>query len=182
MASITGIKTSLTGITESDAEDMIKLRNNPAYNKYLFQSTLTADEQRNWISKNKDRKDAYNFKIENLDGEFKGTISIYNIDNKAGEFGRYIATNPVNAIEAEYLLLKICFEELDIERIYCQTNIANRSVWSQHLKLGFRTVEEKEVIVGSGGGIPVTAVVQEITKEEYKKFDYDKIIRLIKHF
>jgi len=182
MISIKGIKTSLVPIEESDAEAMIRLRNDPAYNRFLFQSTLTVEDQRNWIAKNKNREGAYNFKVLDLNGEFKGTISIYNIENKAGEFGRYIVTNPVNAIESEYLLVKLCFEQLGMERVYCQTNKENRSVWSQHLKLGFRTVEEKEVIVGSGAGVPVTAVVQEITKKDFEQFDYSKIMRLIQHF
>lgn len=182
MISIKGIKTSLVPIEESDAEAMIKLRNDPAYNRFLFQSTLTVEDQRNWISRNKNREGAHNFKILDLNGEFKGTISIYNIENGAGEFGRYIAINPVNAIESEYLLVKLCFEKLGMDRVYCQTNKENRSVWSQHLKLGFKTVEEKDVVVGSGEGVTVTAVVQEITKKDFSEFDYSKIMRLIQHF
>ena len=74
--------------------------------------------------------------------------SLYTISGTAaGEFGRYIATNPVNAIEAEYLLLKICFEQLGLNAVYCQTNFENKAVWGQHLKLGFKEKGTKDVTV-----------------------------------
>ena len=182
MASIRGIKTILAEITEADAEDILKLRNDPSNNKFLFQKPITSDEQINWIKKNRDDEKARNFKVTDLNNEFKGTISIYNIADKRGEFGRYIVTNPVNAVEAEYLLLKICFEQLGLKAVYCQTNLENKAVWGQHIKLGFREVEQKDVTVGSFATVKVRAIVQEITDEEFRAFNYDKVIRLIKFF
>ena len=179
---VRGIKTILTELSEEDAVNVVNLRNDPAHNKFLFQTPITVDDQVNWIKKNRDAEDAKNFKITNLDNEFKGTISIYNIRDGKGEFGRYIATNPVNAIEAEYLLLKLCFEQLGMKAVYCQTNAENKAVWSQHLKLGFKEKERKDVTVGSMGDIKVQAVIQEITAEEFRNFDYGKIIKLIKFF
>jgi len=182
MITVRGIKTILTELSEEDAEDVVKLRNDPANNKFLFQKPITVEDQVNWVKKNKNAEDAKNFKITNLDNEFKGTISIYNIRNGTGEFGRYIATNPVNAIEAEYLLLKICFEQLGLNAVYCQTNFENKAVWSQHLKLGFKEKGRKDVSVGTVGDIKVQAVIQEITAEEFRNFNYEKIIKLIKFF
>lgn len=182
MLSIRGIKTILTEITEEDAQDIVNLRNDPANNKFLFQKPISVDEQLTWIKKNIGSEKARNFKVANIDNEFKGTISIYNIEQGRGEFGRYIVTNPVNAIEAEYLLLKICFEQLGMNAIYCQTNLLNRAVWGQHLKLGFRQTGTKEVVVGTEGDVSVTAVVQEITADEFRSFNYEKIIKLIKMF
>jgi RimJ/RimL family protein N-acetyltransferase len=182
MLSIRGIKTILTEITETDAQDIVTLRNDPANNKFLFQKPISVDEQLNWINNNKGSEKAKNFKVTNSDNEFKGTISIYNIENKRGEFGRYIVTNPVNAIEAEYLLLKICFEQLGLKTVYCQTNLENKAVWGQHVKLGFREIETKEVSVGSNADVKVKAVIQEITADEFRQFNYEKIIKLIKFF
>lgn len=180
--SIQGIQTDLSEITESDAADIVKLRNDPVNNKFLFQKVLTIEEQLGWIKKNKDRTDVKNFKVTSKTNEFKGTISIYNIVEKRGEWGRYIVTNPINAIEAVYLLLKICFEKMDMRAVYGQTNIQNKSVWGQHAKLGFRQVEIKEVPVGSNMDIFVTAIIQEITSDEFQAFSYDKIIDLLKYF
>ncbi|HEY6437542.1 MAG TPA: hypothetical protein VIY47_13200, partial [Ignavibacteriaceae bacterium] len=66
--------------------------------------------------------------------------------------------------------------------VYCQTNFENKAVWSQHLKLGFKEKGRKDVAVGTAGDITVQAVVQEITAEEFRNFNYDKIIKLIKFF
>ncbi len=182
MVSIRGIKTILAEITEADAEAILRLRNDPHNNKFLFQKPITPEEQISWIKKNSTDIRSKNFKVTDLNNEFKGTISIYNIENGRGEFGRYIVTNPVNAVEAEYLLLKYCFEDLGLDAVYCQTNLENRSVWSQHLKLGFKEVGQKDVAVGSSATTMVKAIVQEITSEEFRNFDYEKIMRLIKHF
>jgi RimJ/RimL family protein N-acetyltransferase len=182
MLSIRGIKTILTEISEADAEDIVNLRNDPANNKFLFQKPISIEEQLNWIKRNMGLEKAKNFKVTNIDSEFKGTISIYNIEEGRGEFGRYIVTNPVNAIEAEYLLLKICFEQLGMTAVYCQTNMDNKAVWGQHVKLGFREIETKEVSVGSNADVMVKAVIQEITNDQFKQFNYDKIIKLIKFF
>lgn len=182
MLSISGIKTNLTEITESDAAEIIKLRNDPAYNKFLFQREISLSEQIEWIKKNKDREDCKNFKVTNNENEFKGTISIYNIVDKRGEWGRYIVTNPVNAIEAVYLLLKICFDKMGLQAVYGQTNIENKSVWGQHFKLGFRETERKDVAVGSNGDVIVKAIIQEITAKEFRGFNYDKIFKLIQFF
>ena len=182
MHSIQGIKTRLEEITESDAADMVKLRNDPSNNKFLFQKEIKLDEQIAWINKNKNSTDVVNFKVSNLANEFKGTISIYNILEKRGEIGRYIVTNPINAIEAEYLLLKFCFENLGLKAVYCQTNTENKSVWGQHIKLGFREKEKKDVKVGSYNNVIVHAIVQEITAEEYKAFNYENIMKLIRLF
>ena len=182
MVSIAGIKTDLLPVDEADAADMVALRNDPANNRFLYQEPLTVENQLAWIRKNKDREDAYNFKVVNKEGQFKGTISVYNIRDGAGEFGRYIVINPIHAIEAEYLLIKLCFENLGFKKVYCQTNMENKNVWNQHLKLGFKTTEIKEVPVGSGMNTIVAANIQEITREEFEAFDYSKILRLINQF
>ncbi len=182
MISIRGKKTILTEITEADAEDILRLRNDPAHNKFLFQKPISPEEQINWIKRNKDDVKGRNFKVTNLANEFKGTISIYNIVDGRGEFGRYIVTNPVHAIESEYLLLDMCFGQMGLKSVYCQTNIENNPVWRQHTKLGFREIERKEVIVGTDSSVKVIAIIQEITAEEFKAFNYEKIISLINFF
>jgi RimJ/RimL family protein N-acetyltransferase len=180
--SIKGIKTSLTELTESDAEDVVLLRNDPAKNKFLFQKAMTINDQVAWIIKNRNSNESKNFKVTDNHQVFKGTISIYNIADNRGEFGRYIVTNPINAIEAEYLLLKICFEVLKLNAVYCQTNIDNKTVWGQHTKLGFKETAIKEVPVGSFADVMVKAVVQEITAKEFLAYNYDKVMKLIKFF
>jgi len=180
--SIEGIKTRLEEVSESDAADIVELRNNPAYNKFLFQKPLTVEDQLAWIKKNKNRADAKNFKVTDRDGSFKGTISVYNIVDGRGEWGRYVVNNPVHAVEAVYLLLKVCFEQMNMKSVYGQTNIENKAVWHQHPKLGFREVEIKEVPVGSDWNVMVKAIIHEITAEEFKNFNYSHILKLVSFF
>ena len=179
MRGIEGVATDLIEVSEADAEDIVKLRNDPNFNTFLYQSPLSINDQKNWIKKNREQKNSVNFKVVNKKGDFKGTISIYGIKDRRGEFGRYIVTNPVQAIESEYLLLKYCFEKVDLLAVFCQTNINNERVWKQHAKLGFTNKGTIEVAVGSGTGTLVQAVFQEITREEFQGFDYSPIIKMI---
>ena len=176
---IAGINTKLIEIDEIDAVDIINLRNNPAYSKYLFQQPILIENQIRWIKENRLKHDNINFKVVDLENNFKGTISIYDIKEKRGEFGRYIVTNPINAIEAEYLFLKFVFVTLKLESVFCQTNQENNSVWNQHSKLGFRFVQIKNVLVGETPQVAVKAVVQEITANDFYTFNYSDILQLL---
>jgi RimJ/RimL family protein N-acetyltransferase len=182
MKIVKGIQTTLVEVSESDAEDMINLRNDPKNNKYLYQKHLTIEDQINWIRENKKKTDTVNFKVLNVQNEFTGTISIYDIKNDRGEFGRYIVNNAINAVESEYLLLKFCFNELKLKTVYCQTNIENKKSWKLHLKLGFKPIETKKVLVGSAPQIYVDAYIQEINKAEFENFNYEKIFDLLRSF
>ena len=76
----------------------------------------------------------------------------------------------------------MCFGQMGLKSVYCKTNIEKNSVWRQHTKLGFREIERKEVIVGTDSSVKVIAIIQEITAEEFKAFNYEKIISLINFF
>ena len=179
MKKIIGICTQIEEVSEKYVSEIVALRNDPKFNKYLFQSELTVDNQVKWIENNKRKGDNTNFVILDKNDSFKGTISIYDIQNNRGEFGRFIATNSINAVEAEYLLLKFSFETLKLDSVFCQTNIENTSVWQMHFKLGFQTIKNIETFVGDNHQIKVDAVFQEISKDQFQKFDYQPIFSLI---
>ncbi|MBL0079445.1 MAG: GNAT family N-acetyltransferase [Bacteroidetes bacterium] len=148
-----GKLTSLIQLNISDAAEIVNLRNDEKFNKFLFQEPISLEEQKKWINNKNTLETEVNFKITDANNNFVGTISIYNIENHKGEFGRYIAKNPINAIEAELLLLKFCFEELKLKAVYCFTNINNIKVYSQHTKLGFKDIGIVSVNVGSASNI-----------------------------
>jgi RimJ/RimL family protein N-acetyltransferase len=179
MDRIKGICTQLVEVSVKYVSEIVALRNDSNFNKYLFQSELTFDNQVKWIENNKRKGDNINFVILDKNDSFKGTISIYDIQNNRGEFGRFIATNSINAVEAEYLLLKFSFDNLMLDRIFCQTNIENTSVWQMHTKLGFQSIKNIEIFVGDNHLTKVEAVVQEISKDQFQKFDYQPIFSLI---
>ena len=99
------------------------------------------------------------------------------MENHGAEFGRFIATNPIAAIEAELLLLRYGFEHWSLTKIYCCTVKANTKVWQQHTKFGFRIIGED-----FDERIEAERVLQEIRLEDYQLFDYSKIITTLKRF
>ncbi len=178
-----GKLTSLIQLTISDATEIVNLRNDEKFNKFLFQETISLEEQKKWINNKNSLETEVNFKITDVNNNFIGTISIYNIENGKGEFGRYIAKNAINAIEAELLLLKFCFEELKMTVVYCYTNIKNENVYRQHTKLGFKDVGIISVNVGSASNVKkVDAIHQEISYDDYIHFNYENIYHLINKF
>jgi RimJ/RimL family protein N-acetyltransferase len=176
---INGILTAIVEITEQDAADIIQLRNNPEINRFLSsQTTTTLEQQMAWIKQNRAKKDNIYFKIIDLKTKaFKGTISLYSIENDKAEFGRFIATNPIAAIESEFLLLKYGFEHLGLNEIYCCTVKENTKVWNQHTKFGFKIVGED-----FDSRIQQTRVIQSLQKSDYQTFDYDNLLKTIKRF
>lgn len=179
MTIVKGIKAKLIEVSEIDANDIITIRNNSVNNKFLSSSReISEDEQKSWIQSNRKRKDNYYFKITNFTDSFFGTISIYNIKNGEGEFGRFISMNPLLAVEAEYLIMKFGFEELSLNKIYCKTILENKSVWNQHYKFGF--VDEGDPIFDES--LKAYLKIQYISKDIFLCFDYRKILGLISRF
>ncbi|MEP7106911.1 MAG: GNAT family N-acetyltransferase [Ferruginibacter sp.] len=171
--------TQLEEVTIDDAKVICDLRNNERNNKYLSSSApVSIGDQQSWIINNKAKQDGYYLKIIDLSNdECCGTISLYNISENKAEFGRYIATRSLQAIEAEYLLIKLGFEALNLKEIYCRTAIENTKVWQQHYKFGFRDIEEimlKEKAL--------LLKVQEISADTYNSMDYSFINKIIERF
>ncbi len=179
MTFVKGSKTNLVEISENDADVIIELRNSPSINKFLSSSKkIETQEQIAWIRNNKAKADNFYFKITDLKNNFFGTISIYNITDNQGEFGRFISTSPLHAVEAQYLIIKFGFETLNLNRIYCHTVIDNKSVWNQHYKFGF--VDNENFVFD--GNLGVQFKIQEISREAYTNFDYGPILKLISRF
>ncbi len=172
---IEGLKTNLVEISESDASDIILLRNNPEFNRFLSSHTpISLDAQIEWIKKNRERKDNFYFKITDKQHVFKGTISLYGIENNSAEFGRFISMSSVASVEAEYLILKFAFDELNLNRVYCKTIEENQKVIQMHTRFGFKTIgiEKKE-------SLNKPLIVQEMTREEFQQHDFRPILSLI---
>ena len=175
---IDGICTSLVELTLNDAAAVINLRNNPDNNRYLSsQVKLTVQMQRDWIASEQARDDSINFKIVDSDGAFQGTISIYRIADGAAEFGRFIAPNSLYAVEAEYLILKLGFEQLGLQRIYGKTVTENKKVWKQHYRFGLRDAGTE-----LDSRINKTVIIQDIRLADFQQFDYSPLLRLVERW
>jgi RimJ/RimL family protein N-acetyltransferase len=176
-----GETTILRQVKLDDSLFISQLRSDPKVYKFLSSSSpITLEQQKDWLEKYIDSKDGYYFIIDNpLLFKSVGTISIYDVNNgkREAEFGRYIAVNSVNAIEAEYLLLDFCFNVMHLESVYCRTADNNVKVWKQHLSFGFQNVSFEEF---SDKNIMLRR--QAITRAEFLDFDYSKIFTLINRF
>ena len=170
-----GKSTILSLVTEADAADIIELRNNPSINRFLSSSKpIAVEDQVVWLRKNPSGKESFYFMVRNNLGEPAGTISVYNIRNGAAEFGRYVCTKPLQAVESERMLLRFVFDDLKLNYLYCRTAESNESVWRQHLRFGFRDCgNETDEHLG------FDLHVQGITREAYLAYDYSKIDTLI---
>ena len=170
-----GKNTILRPVSESDAASIIEMRNNPSINKYLSSSKpLSLEDQVSWLKRNLGAKDQHYFMILDKLEIPVGTISIYNIKNGSGEFGRYVCTQAVQAVESERMILQIAFDILNLQYLYCRTAESNESVWRQHLRFGFRDCgNETDEQLG------FDLHVQGITREAYLAYDYSKIDTLI---
>ncbi|MDF2380615.1 GNAT family N-acetyltransferase [Nostoc ellipsosporum NOK] len=176
---ITGRRTILKEVTPADARDICLLRNDPQINRYLSSSTtVSVEQQTHWIIANKARNDGFYFKI--LDSEqqrFCGTASIYNVLNGEADFGRYVCTQPVQAVETEYLLMEYAFNTMQLNKLFCRTAEENRRVWRQHVTLGFKETGQ-EILPGK----ELLIKVQELTRDEFLQHDYSFLERLLDRF
>lgn len=178
-----GNKIKLVTMTVNDAQNFVTLRNNPNYNQFLSNRNqlITLESHLNWM---KNLKNQFDFKIIlKDDSSFAGGIALYDIEKllESGiyqaEFGRYIATDSISAVESELMILKFGFDVLNLNRIYCNTVKKNEKVWKQHLKFGFKFIGED-----FDHRINETRVMQEINYEEFKKFNYSSIEKILSKF
>lgn len=180
-AQIKGTKTLLQEVAVEDAAAICALRNDERINKYLSTSRqVSLAEQEDWIRMNLARKDGVYFKIiDSTTGEFCGTASIYALSGDGADFGRYISTKALQAIEAEYLALKYAFEEMGLKRIFCRTSVENKKVWKQHLNYGFVDVGEEMLRAADK---ELILKIQELSYEKFLATDYSFLQKLIQKF
>ncbi len=178
MLILQGIITQLREQSEQDAGDVIALRNNPDYNRYLSNpgQTSSVEDQISWLQREQEAGLNYNFSIF-LEEKFSGTCSLYNITDYEADFGRYIATNPIAAIESEYLCLRFAFEQLGLQQVLCKTLTENEKVYRQHTRLGFETLGE-----GFDERVKKPLLLQAITVEAFRNFDYAPTLSMIQRF
>lgn len=176
-----GEATILRQVNLEDALFISQLRSDSKIYKFLSSSSpISVKQQKQWLKNNVGSNDGYYFIIEDRKLlKSVGTISIYNLDILEGkaELGRYISLNPINAIEAELLILQFCFNVFQLDTVYCRTADKNQKVWKQHLSFGFKDVGFEDF-----EGKNLLLRRQAITRMQFKDFDYSKITSLINRF
>jgi len=131
---LSGFAFKIRPIRESDVNNILFLRTNTKLNSFIHPTSASYDDQIFWLSEYFKRQGDYYFAIEKLNGNhFEGLISIYNINNNSGEWGRWILKDQsLAAVESIFLILNCAFEILKIDLAYTRTNVENIKTVSLH--------------------------------------------------
>lgn len=133
----------LRPVTSDDSAAIVALRNLPELSRFINATSADPADQRAWLDRYYDRAGDYYFIVEGRDGDFEGTIALYDVDAelRTAEWGRWILRpNSLGAVESALLLYRLVFERLGLETVYCRTVAANTAVISFHSSCGLESV------------------------------------------
>jgi RimJ/RimL family protein N-acetyltransferase len=133
--SVEGYSYSLYPVTTKDAPFIIEVRlEDMERNKFIHTISPDVSLQVEWIEKYYNTPDDYYFLVKNKStGRKEGLISVYNINDGKGEWGRWVMKkDSLAAVESFYLLCRIAFEQLGLDEIYSRTLPENKKVVDFH--------------------------------------------------
>lgn len=139
---IDGYLYRLRPVSTEDASFIVEVRTeNAERNKFIHPISQSVDAQIQWIEDYYKTDNDYYFVIENsFTKNPEGLISIYNINNKKGESGRWvIKEDSLSAVESFYLLYRLAFEKIFLDEVYGMVIEANKPVVAFHKSVGQKT-------------------------------------------
>lgn len=161
-----GRRFSLRPATREDAGFILSLRTDPELGRYLHPTSPKLEDQLAWMEAYEARDGDYYFVIEDqvLDAPV-GTIAIYDADQGAAEWGRWlIRPGSLAAVESALLTYRAGFEVLGLSRLYCRTIADNQRVVSFHDSMGAKRTGLLEAYASLRDG-PHDAVEHTVTAE-----------------
>lgn len=169
---------NLRSVLTGDAEFILKLRLDENLNKYLNKVDNDLEKQILWIKNQQKADNDYYFLIESTKGNPLGTISLYNIQNREGQFGRWVSIgNSVQNVESAVILYDFGFYELGLDLIYSETVRENKKVLNFHKRFGATILND----FTEYNNFVSQKVIIKIKKDEYKIIR-KKNIELINYF
>ena len=125
--------------TIEDAEYILSIRNRPENSLFLNPTSSDLDLQVKWMQlEAQDLTSRYFIILNSLKAPI-GTISIYNILDGHGEFGRWICSgSSLESLESAWLLHHYSFKILNLESVYSRTLAKNKKVLNFHHRFGAR--------------------------------------------
>lgn len=134
---------TLRDITPNDQEMIREWRNRPEIRKYMYTDhEIGAQEHAAWFSRilnDSSRK----YWIITCGGEDVGLVNLYNIDNRNHHCYWAFYTASQNARGkgigsfAEFSILRIVFDEMNLQKLCCEVLAFNQAVINLHKKFGF---------------------------------------------
>lgn len=168
-----GIHTNLRSVKEEDAEEILKLRNDPRITEFLPPLNVTVEQQKQWTSKQRADKESYYFIIEDKQENCIGTVGFYDIVGDHAETGRYCCVGEVqHSVEATILQSDFVFDVVGLSYLTSWVYEDNKPVVSLTKNYGFECVEK----TFADDGRPCFLFRQ--TKEQYLK-KRGKIVKLL---
>lgn len=142
---IAGRLVYLRALDRDDIVQVAKWRNSPnVYNHLVEREPISISRQIRWFEELSDRTTVRWYVICTHADQAIGVVSLDPIDwrNRHAEWAFYIGETSYrgrgHGVEAEFLLLKHAFSQLNLERLYCKVLADQQDVISLHRRFNFR--------------------------------------------
>lgn len=146
---IEGKYVNLRSVSVEDAEFTLKIRQDPEFTQYLPPINITLEQQCQWISKQREKKDDYFFVVLDKAGNKIGTLGVYDISDNTAEMGRLtMKGNPLQSIEAQLLVFDFGFNYLDLDKVLSFVYAENKTALRFTSQFGAIQSESPEEIKG----------------------------------
>lgn len=174
-----GKKVKLRGFEKNDLEETHKAMNNPNMTRYLsvYFRPHSKEEEEEWIEKTWEKRQKgqeYTFAVEEKTSEeLIGSVSLLSIKqkDKRAELGIWIKEDYWGkgyGTEAEELMVKYGFEELNLHSIYARAFDFNERSQKAIEKVGFKKVGKQRESLYRNGRYCDT-LYYDMLKEEWEK-------------
>lgn len=140
---VEGVGLALRLVEPTDAGYIHGLRTDPAYNAHLSYVSGTAEDQRSWIERYKEREAEgleFYYVIERLsDGHACGVVRLYNIQNNCFTWGSWILDHnkpSKAALESAGLSFGIGFDALQLDTAFVDVRKENTRAEALYRRFG----------------------------------------------
>lgn len=157
-----GKYTIIRSVEEGDAEFILELRLDSYNSQFINKTENILEKQIEWIRSQRSRLNDYYFLFTDKENKKAGVISVYNIEDKKAESGRFISFgSSLENMEAVLMHYDFAYYELGINLIHFTVSKNNKKVANMWKRLGIPIICDTKV-----NGID--SYYFELTKEDYE--------------
>lgn len=129
----------LRSAREEDAKRTLFLRLDRDKTRFLHYVDNDLEKQKKWIRDHMNLDGDFFFVVCDMStGEIIGTMGIYEICERRGHIGRLLMYgNAIQSFEAYMILFLFCFETLELNEVWGDTDINNKSAIRFSKRFGF---------------------------------------------
>lgn len=165
-----GLAFRLRPVQLEDAENIVELRATSERTQFIHPIPSSVDRQVDWINYYYTKESDYYFIVEKMkDFSFEGTVALYDVNEGHAEWGRWVLRKgSLAAPESAMLIYRLAFELMNLDRVYCRTLVANKSVLSFHDRIG---MSQKQLISNAFniGGCDVDAIEHRMENADWRE-------------